>query len=323
MSRIIADAFGGDNAPLAVLQGAVAARDEYGVEIILTGSREKIERCAAENGLSLDGIEICDVPEVVSMHDDPSVVIKAKKETSSMGAGLCLLAEGKGDAFISAGSTGALMMGATFIAKRKKGIKRGAIATVMPAKNGPTVILDSGANSDCRPEMLHQFAHLGRDYAERVLGISSPRIGLLNIGTEDTKGDELRLETYKLLSEDSELNFVGNIEARAIPDSLCDVLVCDGFSGNIAIKSIEGTAAFIMSLLKKGLYSSFRTKIGAILAKPGLRQVKRRLDYSELGGAPILGISKPVIKAHGSSDAKAIKNAFNQAKKASEGGLCD
>ena len=323
MSRIIVDAFGGDNAPEAVILGAAAARDEFSADVVLTGDEDKILKSAQDIGVSLDGIEIRHAPDVISMHDDPSAVIKEKKNTSSMGLGLSMVAAGEGDAFVSAGSTGALMMGATFIVKRRAGIKRGAIATVMPAKNGPTVILDSGANSDCRPEQLHQFALLGSEYAEKVLSVAFPRVGLLNIGTEDTKGDELRIATYNLLSEDESINFVGNIEARAIPDSLCDVLVCDGFAGNIAIKSIEGTAQFIMSMLKDTLGSSLRLKLGAALAMPGLRTIKKRLDYSEFGGAPILGVTHPVIKAHGSSDAKAIKNAIRQAKKAAEGGLCN
>lgn len=312
MSRIFVDAFGGDNAPKAIIEGCAAARDEFGADITLCGDRKKIEECALKNGISLEKTEILDVPDVVEMHDDPAVVVKDKKQTSGMGAGLCALSEGRADAFVSAGSTGALYMGATFIVKRRKGIKRGAIATVFPAAKGPMVIVDSGANSDCRPEMLLQFGALGAEYAENVLKIENPRIGLLNIGAEDTKGDELRLAAYALLKS-SGLNFVGNIEGRQIADSACDVLVCDGFSGNIAVKTVEGTAAFITSLLKENLMSSAITKLGAMLAKPAMREMKRRLDYTEYGGAPILGVRKPVIKAHGSSNAKAIKNAVKQA----------
>ncbi|MGN1080847.1 MAG: phosphate acyltransferase PlsX [Acutalibacteraceae bacterium] len=312
MSKIYVDAFGGDNAPLEIIKGCADAVNEFGADITLCGSREKIERCAAENGVMLGKMNILDAPEVVDMHDDPAIVVKDKKENSSMGAGLTALSKGEADAFVSAGSTGALLMGATFIVKRKKGIKRGAIATVFPALNGPTVIVDSGANSDCRAEMLLQFAELGADYAKGVLKIENPRVGLLNIGAEDTKGDELRLAAYSLL-RDSGLNFVGNIEARQIADSACDILVCDGFSGNIAVKTVEGTAAFIMSQLKESLMGSVRGKAGAALAKPGLKKLKHRLDYTEYGGAPILGIKKPVIKAHGSSNAKAIKNAVKQA----------
>ncbi len=314
MSKIIVDAFGGDNAPLAVIDGCRQAADEFGADITLCGDKEKIIKCAEQNNISLKGFSFLDVPEVVDMHDDPAIVVKAKKENSSMGAGLVAVANGEGDAFVSAGSTGALLMGATFIVKRKKGIKRGAIATIMPAQNGPLVIVDSGANSDCRPEMLVQFGSLGNEYAKNVLGIENPRIGLLNIGTEDTKGDELRLATYALLKE-SDMNFVGNIEAREIPNSKCDVLVCDGFSGNVAIKLIEGTSMYIVGLLKEGLMSSFKTKIAALLAKDALRGLKRKMDYAEYGGAPILGVAKPVIKAHGSSNAKAFKNAVKQAMK--------
>ena len=318
MSKIIVDAFGGDHAPLAVLQGAAAARDEFGADILLVGDQQKIKDCAAEHQISLDGLSIHHAPDVISMHDDPALVIKGKKDTSSMGVGLQLLKDGAGDVFVSAGSTGALVMGTTFLVKRRKGVKRCAIATVMPAKDGPTVILDSGANSDCRPELLHQFAVLGAEYAAQTLEIENPRVGLLNIGTEDTKGDELRLETYKILQADETLNFVGNVEAREIPDSRCDVLVCDGFAGNIAIKSIEGTAAYMMGIMKQSFTSSLRMKLGAALVMPGLRTLKKKLDYSELGGAPLLGAEKPVFKAHGSSNAKAFKNAIRVAKKTAD-----
>lgn len=323
MSNIIVDAFGGDNAPLAVLQGAAAARDEFGAVITLVGDETRIRDCAAEHGISLSGIAVRHAPEVISMHDPAEAVIKSKKDTSSMGVGLQMLREGEGDVFISAGSTAALVMGTTFLVKRRKGVKRCAIATVMPAKNGPTVLLDSGANADCRPELLHQFALLGTEYAHRTLDIEKPRVGLLNIGAEETKGDELRQETYRLLSEDESLCFVGNIEAREIPDSKCDVLVCDGFSGNIALKTIEGTAGYIMGMMKERFTSSLRMKLGAALVYPGLRTIKKKLDYSELGGAPLLGAEKPVFKAHGSSDAKAFKNAIRTAKKAAESGLGD
>lgn len=314
MSKIFVDAFGGDNAPLAVIEGCRSAIDEFDAKITLCGDKQKIEQCAKENKIKLDGFSFLDVPDVVDMHDDPAIVIKAKKETSSMGAGLLAVANGEGDAFVSAGSTGALLMGATFIIKRKKGIKRGAIATIMPAKDGPLVIVDSGANADCRPEMLVQFGTLGETYAKNVLGIENPRIGLLNIGTEETKGDELRLATYALLKQ-SDMNFVGNIEARDIPESKCDVLVCDGFSGNVALKLIEGTSMYLVGLLKQGFMSSFKAKIGALLAKDALRGLKKKMDYAEYGGAPILGVTKPVIKAHGSSNAKAFKNAVKQAIK--------
>ncbi|MBQ8533905.1 MAG: phosphate acyltransferase PlsX [Clostridia bacterium] len=314
MSKIFVDAFGGDNAPLAVIDGCRQAVDEFGADITLCGDKAKIEKCASENKISLDGFSFLDVPDVIDMHDDPALVVKAKKESSSMGAGLVAVAAGEGDAFVSAGSTGALLMGATFIVKRKKGVKRGALASIMPAKKGPLVIVDCGANADCRPEMLLQFGYLGEEYAMNVLGIKNPRIGLLNIGAEETKGDELRLATYALL-EESDMNFVGNIEARNIPYSKCDVLVCDGFSGNVALKLIEGTSMYLVGLLKEGLMSSFKTKIGAILAKDAFKSLKKKMDYAEYGGAPILGVTKPVIKAHGSSNAKAFKNAVKQAMK--------
>lgn len=240
--KVIVDAFGGDNAPLEVLKGCARAVSELGVNIILTGSSEKIKRCAADNGISLSGIEIEHTDDVFDIHEEPKEITRSGKNTS-MALGLRLLAEGKGDAFVSAGSTGALVMGATFIVKRIKGIKRIAPSPVMPADKGNFVLVDAGANIECRPEMLVQFAVMGSAYMEKVMGIMKPKVALLNIGAEDTKGRELETESYKLLKE-SGLNFVGNIEARDMPKGEVQVVVTDGFTGNIALKLYEGMGSF-------------------------------------------------------------------------------
>ncbi|HOR21713.1 MAG TPA: phosphate acyltransferase PlsX [Ruminococcus sp.] len=312
--KIIVDAFGGDNAPLEVLRGCERAVRELGVEIILTGSQPKIKKCAEENGISLTGIEIEHTDDVFDIHDEPKEIIKSGSNTS-MALGLKLLAEGRGEAFVSAGSTGALVMGATFIVKRIKGIKRIAPSPVMPADKGSFVLLDAGANTECRPEMLVQFAIMGSAYMERVLGIKNPKVGPLNIGAEETKGRELELEAYKLL-EQSGLNFGGNIEARDIPNGQYQVIVTDGFTGNIVLKLYEGMGSFFARKLR-WIFSG-AGKLGAVFSLGKIRAFKKQMDYKEVGGSALLGVRKPVIKAHGSSDGTAFFNAVRQAKKCAE-----
>ncbi|MBP3249350.1 MAG: phosphate acyltransferase PlsX [Ruminococcus sp.] len=312
--KIIVDAFGGDNAPLEVLRGCERAVRELGVEIILTGSQPKIKKCAEENGISLTGIEIEHTDDVFDIHDEPKEIIKSGSNTS-MALGLKLLAEGRGEAFVSAGSTGALVMGATFIVKRIKGIKRIAPSPVMPADKGSFVLLDAGANTEYRPEMLVQFAIMGSAYMERVLGIKNPKVGLLNIGAEETKGRELELEAYKLL-EQSGLNFGGNIEARDIPNGQYQVIVTDGFTGNIVLKLYEGMGSFFARKLR-WIFSG-AGKLGAVFSLGKIRAFKKQMDYKEVGGSALLGVRKPVIKAHGSSDGTAFFNAVRQAKKCAE-----
>ncbi|MBQ2392311.1 MAG: phosphate acyltransferase PlsX [Clostridia bacterium] len=309
--KIIVDAFGGDNAPLSNVQGAADAVRELGAEVILVGDEEKLQKCAKDNGIVLDGIEIVHAPDVMDIHDDPNTILKSNKNTS-LAVAFTLLKEGKGDAVVSAGSTGAILFGATFIVKRMKGIKRPALATVMPTTGRPTLLLDCGANLNCRPEVLYQFGVLGSVYMENVMGIKNPSVGLLNNGSEDTKGGDVLVETYSLL-KNSKLNFIGNIEARDVPTGACDVLVADGFAGNIVLKLTEGVASSFMGMIKDTFMKNIITKLCAAVLKPGLRELKKKTDYSEIGGAPLLGISKPVIKAHGSSNAKAIKNAIRQA----------
>ena len=315
--RVIVDAFGGDNAPLEVIKGCARAVSELGVNVVLTGNRNKIEKCAAENGISLSGIEIKHTDDVFDIHEEPKEIIKSGSN-SSMALGLRLLSEGKGDAFVSAGSTGALVMGATFIVKRIKGIKRVAPSPVMPADKGSFVLVDAGANTECRPEMLVQFAVMGSAYMEKVMGVNNPKVGLLNIGSEETKGRELEIAAYKLL-EESGLNFVGNIEARDMPKGEVQVVVTDGFTGNIALKLYEGMGSFFSKKLK-WIFSGLG-KIGAIVSLGKIKELRRQMDYKEVGGSALLGVKKPVIKAHGSSDATAFFNAVRQAKKIVDGNV--
>ena len=316
--RIILDAMGGDNAPQAPVIGALQAAKDFGAQIILVGKGDEIlsvMRAQGYNDLP-EGIEIAHADEVVDMHDDPANVIR-KKKNSSMVIGLKMLADGLGDAFVSAGSTGALLSGATLLVKRVRGIRRAAMGPTMPNKNGgKTVILDCGANAECTPEFLLQFGLVGSIYAKKCLGVENPKIGLLNIGTEDTKGTPLQKEAYALLKEAGEkgiINFVGNTEARDVPLGAVDVVVCDGFAGNVLLKSIEGTAMFMGSLVSKMFKKSIVSKLAAALVMKDIKAFKKMLDYREIGGTPFLGIRKPVIKAHGSSDALAFRNAVRQA----------
>jgi len=322
--KIILDAMGGDNAPKAPVLGALQAVKDFGAQITLVGKVEAILEVMRSHGISdlPAGLEIANAEDVVDMHDDPARVIQKKKD-SSMVVALKLLAEGQGDACISAGSTGALLTGATLIVKRVKGIRRAAMGPVMPNKaGGKTVILDCGANAECTPEFLLQFGVVGSLYAQKYLGVAAPRVGLLNIGTEDSKGTDLQKQAYALLTEASQeglLNFVGNVEARDVPLGAVDVVVCDGFSGNVLLKSIEGTAMFMGSLMKHKIFKrNLFSGIGYLFCKPGVDEVMKMMDYREIGGTQFLGIKKPVIKAHGSSDALAFRNAVKQAMDAAE-----
>lgn len=322
--KIIIDAMGGDNAPNAPVMGAIEAAKTYGTQITLVGRGEAILEAMKQNGIETlpDGVEILNADDVVDMHDDPANVIR-KKPNSSMVLGLKMLADGQGDAFISAGSTGALLTGATLLVKRVKGIRRAAMGPAMPNKTGgKTVILDCGANAECTPEFLLQFGLVGSLHAKATYGIENPKVGLLNIGTEDTKGTPLQKEAYALLTKAHErglLNFVGNVEARDVPLGAVDVVVCDGFSGNVLLKSIEGTAMFMGSLMKHKIFKrNFLSKLGYLLCKPGVDEVMGLLDYRTIGGTEFLGIRKPVIKAHGSSDALVFTNAVRQAEEAAK-----
>jgi len=315
--KIIVDAMGGDNAPDEIIAGTIGIVKETDHEITLVGRGEDILRVFERMELKElpRGIEIVNASEVVEIDDDPALAIRTKKD-SSLSVGLTLLRDGRGDAFVSAGSTGALLSGATLIVKRIRGIRRAALAPVIPNSSGGFVLIDCGANSECTPEYLLQFAYMGSFYSQDVLNIKVPRVGLLNNGVESTKGTSLQLETYVLLekaAQDGDLNFIGNVEAKEALKGACDVLVCDGFTGNVFLKTVEGTASLIMSELKSVFMSNTRTKLSAILVKDKMTGLKRKMDPDSVGGTALLGISKPVIKAHGSSGAEAIQSAIKQA----------
>ena len=321
--KIILDAMGGDNAPEAAVLGAFDAAKQYGVQITLVGKGEEILSVMSKHGYSdlPQGVEIANADDVVDMHDDPATVIH-KRKNSSMVVGLKMLADGNADAFVSAGSTGALLTGATLIVKRVRGIRRAALGPAMPNKaGGKTIICDCGANAECTPEFLLQFGLVGSLYAKRFFGLEHPRIGLLNIGTEDSKGGQLQKDAYALLKNAGDqglIHFVGNVEARDVPLGAVDVVVCDGFSGNVLLKSIEGTAMFMGSLIKRMFRKNLFTVLGYLLCKGGVKEMTAMLDYREIGGTPLLGIRKTVIKAHGSSDQIAFRNAIRQAMTAAE-----
>ena len=323
--KIIVDAMGGDNAPLEIVRGALDANRKHGVELTLVGRTAEILRAVEACGVkSLPaGVEIKDATEVVEIADDPAMAFKRKPD-SSLTVGLKLLRDGAGDAFVSAGSTGALLSGATLVVKRIRGIRRAAMGPQIPTAAGRMVLCDCGANAECTAEYLLQFAYLGSYYAQRVMGIEQPRVGLLNIGAEEEKGDALRHEAYALLKEAGDagrIRFVGNVEANDAMLGAVDVLVTDGFTGNVMLKNMEGLGKFLLKALKGVFLSSAKTKLGALLVKDGLKDLKKLMDPSEVGGTPFLGIQKPVIKAHGGSDARAIENAVLRAKEYAESGF--
>lgn len=324
--KIILDAMGGDNAPEAPVLGAVEAAKTYGIEIVLVGRGEDILAVLKKHGIDNlpEGMEISNADDVVDMHDDPASIIH-KRKNSSMVIGLKMLADGLGDAFVSAGSTGALLTGATLLVKRVKGIRRAAMGPAMPNKaGGKTVIVDCGANAECTPEFLLQFGLVGSVYAKKQLGIENPKVGLLNIGTEDSKGTDLQKETLRWLREAhtaGHLNFIGNIEAKEAIKGGCDVIVCDGFSGNVLLKTMEGVGSFAGSALKAMFKKNLLTKLAALCVMPGLNAFKAKLDPNKVGGTAFIGISRPVIKAHGSSNAEAIENAMGQAVQVARSGI--
>ena len=324
--KIIVDAMGGDNAPLAPVQGAIQAAKAYGVEIVLVGREEEINAALKENNLSLpESVTIHPASEVIEMCDDPAKAWRQKKD-SSMTVGLTMVKNGEGDAFVSAGSTGALLSGATLVTKRIKGIRRAAMAPVIPTGHGGSVLLDCGANAECPPEYLLQFAYMGSYYAEKFLNRPNPKVALLNIGAEPSKGTSLQLAVYPMLQEASEagrINFVGNIEAREAIEGCVDVIVCDGYSGNILIKAMEGTGKVMSKEMKKMFKKNIFTKLAALIVSGGIKEMKKLMSSDEIGGTALLGISKPVIKAHGSSNAYAFQNAIRQAKQFASSGIIE
>ncbi|MCR3956520.1 MAG: phosphate acyltransferase PlsX [Gudongella sp.] len=310
--RIIVDGMGGDNAPEAIVKGAVEAVNEYGIEILITGKEDLILEQLEKHSYPTGKIQVLDAPEVIANDDNPTLAIRRKKN-SSMVKGMQALSNGEGDGFISAGNTGALLAGGIFIVKRIRGIDRAALTVLYPTLKGASLLLDAGANMDTKPEYLEQFALMGSIYMEEVMGVKDPKVGLINVGTEEAKGNQLTKDTFEAL-KDSKMNFIGNIEARDLPYGVADVMVCDGFVGNVVLKLSEGMASSIFLLLKESLKADTRSKLGALLLKPQLKNMKKRLDYREYGGAPLLGTSKPVVKAHGSSDYYAFKNGIGQLK---------
>lgn len=316
--NIILDAMGGDNAPLAVLQGAAdALAQQPAMQLTLVGREADITACAEQNHISLDGMRIVNAEETISMCDEPTAAIRGKKD-SSMVVGLRMLAAGEGDAFVSAGSTGALLAGATLIVKRLKGVKRPAIGTILPGTKGPFLLLDSGANVECRPEMLSAFAVMGSAYMRDVMGVQQPTVGLVNNGAEETKGTPDYVAAHALLKQNTHITFAGNIEPKDVPMGEVSVVVCDGFVGNVILKYTEGLAKSLMGEIKKVFLKNIFTKLAFLMVKGGMREFKHHIDPDEYGGALMMGVSRPVIKAHGSSNAKAFKNAVLQASRCVE-----
>ncbi|MGI6703142.1 MAG: phosphate acyltransferase PlsX [Clostridia bacterium] len=308
--RIAVDAMGGDNAPLEVVKGCAGALDrEQRLELIIVGKEEIIRDIL--QGYHSERITIQNATEVIGGDEAPVEAIK-KKKASSMVVGMQQVKSGQADAFISAGNTGALLAGALLRIGRIKGIDRPALAPILPTVNGGAMLIDAGANAECKPVNLLQFGMMGSAYMKGVMGVENPRVALVNIGTEEGKGNALTKEAYRLL-EKSALNFIGNIEARGIPEGVADVLVCDGFVGNVILKLTEGLAMSLFAQLKREFTSNTAAKIAASVLRPGLRRIRDRLDYKQYGGAPLLGIKGGCIKAHGSSDALAIENAIMQA----------
>ena len=319
--KILVDIMSGDKAPLETLKGAAQAAAEFEHDIVFIGDENIIRSLAKEENIDIDrpNIQIVHTSEVITMEDTPLAIVREKKDCS-MGIGLKMLAEGEGDAFVSAGNTGALHAGSTLIVRRIKGVQKSAIATILPYKN-PTMLIDSGANIELKPEIYVQFARMGTIYMNKLFGIENPRVGLLNIGAEHTKGTKTAVEAFGLLSQAEDINFVGNVEGKELPFGACDILVTDGFTGNIVLKLTEGCASYIMKRFKEVLYANVLTKLSALSMKSGMMKLKEDFTASQYGGAPLLGLSKTVIKAHGSSDAFAVYNAVKQAIHCVESGI--
>lgn len=310
--KIILDIYGGDNAPLAPLKGAEMAVKELGVEIIAVGNEAEMKEICEKENISTEGFTFVDAPLVMPVCAEPTSALKEYKE-SSLVKGLELLSKGEGDAYVGAGSTGAIVVAATLIVKRIKGIKRAALASVLPGLEKDYMLLDLGANVECRPEMLNQFGMMGSVYMQSVMGVENPTVGLINIGVEESKGTELQKEAFALMQK-ADYNFIGNVEVRDVPAGACDVAVADGWTGNIVLKTIEGLGKGFGKMLKGMFKKNLLTILAAALVKNGIDGFKNKMDSTKRGGAPLLGIAKPVIKAHGNSNPLAFRNAIEQAK---------
>ena len=319
--NIIVDAMGGDNAPSAVVDGCVQAVEKLDVTLTLVGREKEIQMELGKRQYSGDKINIVDATEVIEGEDDPMTAIRQKRD-SSMRIALNLLKKDEGDAVVSAGNTGALIAGTTLLVKRIKGVRRVALAPIMPSDKGCFLLIDAGASSECIPAFLKQFAIMGSIYMQKIMDIKNPCVKLVNIGTEEEKGTELVVETNKQL-KNVPINYQGYIEARDIPTGGADVVVCDGFTGNVILKFMEGMGIAFYGMIKEVFLKNIFSKLSAVMVKSGLKEFKKKMDYTEYGGAPILGATKPVIKAHGSSDGKAFYNAIKQAIKFAESGLIE
>ncbi|MGL5416642.1 MAG: phosphate acyltransferase PlsX [Clostridium sp.] len=313
--KIAIDGMGGDNAPGAVIDGIAEAIKIYDdIEIYVTGPQEQINEEVKKRNLNIDKIKVIDATEVIGTNEHPVMAVRRKKDSSIVKA-LNLVKSGECDAVISAGSTGAFLAGCTLIVGRIKGVERPALAPIMPGRNGNFMVIDSGANVDCKPEYLVQFANMGSIYYGSVFNKENPTVGLVNIGAEEEKGDELTKATHQLLKNEKHINFIGNVEPREIPKGEVEVLVCDGFVGNTVLKLYEGAATNLLGIIKDQIMdASFMPKVGAMLLKPVFNKLKVKFDYKEVGGAPFVGVNGICIKAHGSSDGKAFKNAIKQTR---------
>lgn len=322
--KIIVDAFGGDNAPDEIILGCTAAAEEYAIDVVLSGNRAKIMESAKRQGIEekVSKMEILDCDDVISMEDEPGAVLK-EKSSSSMAVGLKALADGKADAFASAGNSGALVVGSTMIVKRIRGVKRVTFAPIMPKMEGFFMLADGGANNECRPQMLLQFAMMATEYMKNVMKVKNPRVGLLNVGSEEHKGDELRQDTYKLLNSESSINFIGNVEGRDVPFDAADIVITDGFNGNVFLKVYEGVASMVLKKIKSVFTKSLKNKLAAAVVIGDMNSIKKSMDYNEYGGAPIMGAAKPVYKIHGSAKANTVKNALRLTKDYVESGIVD
>ncbi|MEA4823168.1 MAG: phosphate acyltransferase PlsX [Clostridiaceae bacterium] len=323
--KIILDCMSGDLGAQPAVVGAAAAVESHGIEVMLVGKTDALEDAIRTSGVSRNGLSIRDAQDVITMADDPVGAIRDKKQ-SSMVVALNAVADDEGDAVISAGNTGALLTGATLLVRRIPGARRGALGAILPNVKGHSLLMDCGANVECTPEMLVQFAYMGSAFVAGTMGIPSPRVGLINNGTEAKKGPPLYVETHQLLkaaAEEGLLNFVGNVEGRDLPSGAADVYIADGFTGNLILKTFEGVGLYFAGQIKAMLMKNATTKLAALSLRSGLYELKSRMDYREVGGAPILGIRKPVIKAHGSSDARAFASAIAQTVRFCESGAID
>lgn len=320
--RIIVDAMGGDNAPLEIIKGSYEAKQEYGIDIVLVGQEDVIRKTALDNSVDISGMEIIDARDVIATDEDAQSVVKAKPD-SSMAVALKALADDKGDAFVSAGNSGAICVGGTLIVKRIKGVKRPGFAPILPHfEGGCFMLIDAGANLETKPEILLQYALMASAYMEKVMKVSNPRVGLANVGTEEHKGGDLQHKAFALLKESS-LNFIGNVEARDLPYGVCDVVVCDGFTGNMILKTYEGVAKALFGKVKQLFKKSAKNKLAAAMVMKDLKAMASEFDYNEYGGAPIMGTAKPVFKAHGSAKAKTFKNALRLTRDYVEGNVIE